>query len=136
MNLQPKPSNDFVVPPNGLFEIPAPPARPDYVAMRVPVKSIRIGMRRKEEVLVDKQLEFFFQTKAVGKPKVSHPEEDVQLVFSKPPDSLCKPPERYDVGKISGAPCIGFGSALLRFVFNLLGIFQNECDMDDNLRWT
>ncbi|KRK05804.1 uncharacterized protein LOC26535685 [Drosophila yakuba] len=129
MNPQSKPSKDFVLPPNGLFEIPPPPPRPDYVAMRVPVKSIRIGMWRKEEVLLDKQLEFFFKTRAVRKPKVSHSEEDSQLVFSKIPD-------RCDVGKTSGAPCIGFGGALLRFVFNLLGIFQNECDMDDNLRWT
>ncbi|EDV45457.1 uncharacterized protein LOC6555571 [Drosophila erecta] len=129
MDLQPQHNRrtHFVVPKNGLFEIPDPPLRPDYVAMRTPEKSIRPSMLKKEEVLVDKELKFF-KAEDISKTKVNQLEEEPQLVFS-------EPSERLDVVQTSGVARIGFGSALLRFVFNLLGIFQNECDFNENLGW-
>ncbi|XP_033168909.1 uncharacterized protein LOC117146670 [Drosophila mauritiana] len=49
---------DLVVPPNGLYEMPHQPEYPDYEAMRRPVKSLK-------EVLVDRELEFFFKTEDI-----------------------------------------------------------------------
>lgn len=63
--IQPELSMDLIVPPNGLYEMPHQPEYPDYEAMRRPVESLR--MVKQKEVLVDRELEFFFNTEDITK---------------------------------------------------------------------
>jgi len=102
----------LIPPPNGLFET-LDEYRPitDFVALRTPVQ----------------RMEFFFLTKDITKPPL----------VERYPDRLSDFPVKCTNHCITPiySPCLGFWNALTRFIFNILGIFQNECDFDDRLNW-
>ncbi|XP_016976891.1 uncharacterized protein LOC108042911 [Drosophila rhopaloa] len=117
----------LVPPPNGLFEtLNEYSPNINYVDLRTP--------KKEEKIVGDQELAFFFLTEDITKPKAKKSCTYGEHCLARP---LIPVTVNWDNSCVTPtiAPCLGLWNALLRFSFNFLGIFQNECDMSDGRCW-